>query len=106
MKIIEAVSHQRCGTDACSYVEKFARENKNEYVIFCENKSLDKSQTWHFDKGICCIFVRGIIVRPVLFLFVLSEANIFTVSFAFVLVLDLRGKLFSCAYFTMLNIYK
>jgi len=37
-------------------------------------------------------------------LFIFSEANIFTVSFAFVLVLDLSGKLFSCAYFTMLNI--
>lgn len=94
----------------CSYMGKLAKENgkkkkKHKKVIFCENKSLDKSQTRHFDKGICRIFVRGI-VRPLFFLFILSEANIFTVSFAFVLVLDLSGKLFSCAYFTMLNIYE
>lgn len=52
------------------------------------------------------VFLYGVLCDPCSFLFVLSEANIFTVSFAFVLVLDLSGKLFSCAYFTMLNIYK
>lgn len=53
------------------------------------------------------VFFYGVLLcDPCSFLFVLSEANIFTVSFAFVLVLDLRGKLFSCAYFTMLNIYR
>lgn len=53
------------------------------------------------------VFLYGVLsCDPCSFLFVLSEANIFTVSFAFVLVLDLRGKLFYCAYFTVLNIYK
>lgn len=53
------------------------------------------------------VFFYGVLLCDTCsFLFVLSEANIFTVSFAFVLVLDLRGKLFSCAYFTMLNIYR
>lgn len=52
------------------------------------------------------VFLYGVLCDPFFFFcsFFLSEANIFTVSFAFVLVLDLRGKLFSCAYFTMLNI--